>query len=50
MKTAFRNINGSLYLEKPLFIFTLETTMVITLGPETPMFNGFLGLVFSQIM
>lgn len=50
IKTAFRNINESLYLEKPLFIFALEITMVVTMGPETPVLGEFLELVFSQIM
>jgi hypothetical protein len=29
MKMDFRNINGLLYLEKPLFIFAFEITMVV---------------------
>lgn len=41
IKTAFRNINESLYLEKPLFIFAFEITMVTTLGPETPVLGEF---------
>src|SRR5690606_30764026 len=34
-------------LQECFFIFALETTMVTTLGPETPVFSGFLDLISS---